>query len=61
VNENITLTLTVKEVDFIAGLLQQVPYGQILQAGQIGLLPKIAQQASSQPGPASTEVPTPAA
>lgn len=54
-NGDITLTLTVKEVDFIAGLLQQVPYGQILQAGQIGLLPKIAQQAQ-----ASTENPPPA-
>lgn len=60
-SDNITLTLTVAEVDFIATLLQQVPYGKILQAGQVGLLPKIAQQASSQPGPAGTEVPSPEA
>jgi hypothetical protein len=37
--------LDVKEVDFIANLLSQVPTGQTLQAGMSGLLPKIAQQA----------------
>lgn len=60
-NDTITLTLTVKEVDFIANLLAQVPTGQTLQAGMISLLPKIAQQASSQPGPANIEVPSPEA
>lgn len=59
-NGDIVLTLTVKEVDFIATLLQQVPYGQILQAGQVNLLPKIAQQAQAQAA-ANSEAPSPAA
>lgn len=57
-NDTITLTLTVKEVDFIANLLAQVPTGQTLQAGMVNLLPKIAQQAQA---PAGIEVPSPEA
>lgn len=57
-NENVTLALTLKEVDFIANLLAQVPTGQTLQAGMINLLPKIAQQASAL---ANSEAPIPEA
>lgn len=53
--DDITLTLTVKEVDFIANLLAQVPTGTTLQAGMLTLLPKIAAQAQAGSGTPTPE------
>lgn len=45
---SITLTLTDKQLDFVAALIGQVPYGTVLQQGMADLLPSIAQQVAAQ-------------
>ena len=51
-NDDIELTLTSQEVDFLATVLSQLPYGTVLQAGMAHLLPKIGQQAQAKNIPA---------
>jgi hypothetical protein len=43
---NVHLDLTTEELDFIAKILQQVPYGTVVQAGMTNLLPVLVQQAN---------------
>jgi hypothetical protein len=56
-NDSITLTFTAKQLDFLAALLQQVPYGQVLQAGVTDLLPSIAQQVAAANNPPQEAAP----
>ena len=51
--DKIAIHFTVKELDFVVQVLGAIPQGQALQAGMLGLLPNILEQANTQgPTPA---------
>ena len=45
--DNIPLHLTPPELDFIANVLAQIPYGTVARANMLHLLGKLTQQAQS--------------
>jgi len=45
--DEITLTLTPTELDFILKVLGNLPTYQTVQAGQLGLIPKMLKQANA--------------
>ena len=57
--DKLAIHFTVKELDYVVQVLAAIPQGQALQAGMLGLLPNILEQANRRepigPAPAPIE------